>query len=310
MDKKTNGQKTYKRAIKLSIIQEYLTSGASQLELMRKHKIGTSNFTSVWLNSFNIELYQLGFKQELKDKRKVNSDVTNNFKLLEILRKNKTKITLPIFSKQARYKIVEEYLSTSQSQSQISKKYKIKWRNNICNWIESIEKDLSSKETNKKSPLNLKESNILSLTKVYISNKKPIRSFTDTFKQNILKEYKVRMISQKELSKKYNISMGQISRWLNEQSLQKGEKKSLILNNNLESLMIKDKIIETVSDTPLLKLDEEAIKVRSLKLEIAKLKEETDQKSKDLEYEQLKSIAYSKLIDIAEEELKISIRKK
>ncbi len=51
-------------------------------------------------------------------------------------------------------------------------------------------------------------------------------------------------------------------------------------------------------------------RIQELKLEIEKLKLENKQKSEALEYESLKSNVFSTLIDVAEKELKISIRKK
>ena len=51
-------------------------------------------------------------------------------------------------------------------------------------------------------------------------------------------------------------------------------------------------------------------KIKELKGEITILKGENHKKEQNLEYEKFKSIAYSTLIDIAEKELNIPIRKK
>ncbi len=80
---------------KLKIVQEYLTTNITQSELKNKYQIGMVDFISTWVNQFNIELYHLGLKQEIIDKRKLNSDKNNNIKLLEIIQRNKDMIYIP-----------------------------------------------------------------------------------------------------------------------------------------------------------------------------------------------------------------------
>ena len=86
---------------------------------------------------------------------------------MQILKTNQnTKIsTLSRHTKIERYKIVLEYLTTSISQAEISKKYKIKWRVSISKWLNNIEKELVLKNNELNKLLNDKEIYLLDLIK-------------------------------------------------------------------------------------------------------------------------------------------------
>lgn len=303
MIKNNESKKLELKNRKLKIIQEYLTTNLTQSELRNKYQIGSANFVSTWINGFNIELYQLGYNQEIIDKRKLISDLENNLKLLEILKKNKTILTLLTFTKKERYKIIEEYLTTSMSQSDISRKYKIKWRGNVGKWLYDIENELILKNKRKDYKLNNQEINLFKLIDKHNKNRKQISRFSKTFKETVVEEYKSSLISQRELGKKYNINSRLISDWLYTLNI---EKKKLL---NLEE---ESEYIEKAKGSDIMSIEEkeEDLKLESLKLEIARLKEENKKNLESLEYEKFKRRAYSTLIDVAEQELKISIRKK
>ena len=303
MSKTYESKKTKSRNRKLEIIQEYLSTNISQAKLRNKYQIGTASFVYIWINSFNIDLYHLGYNEEIIDKSKLNFDLENNLKLLQILKNNHntTICTLPRYTKIERYKIILEYLTTSISQA--DRKYKIKWRGNVAKWLNNVEKELVLKNNDPDKQLNDEEIYLLDLIKNHNKNKRKLRKFSKEFKIQVLEEYISGTLSQKEVGKKYNINRSLISDWF-----------YALKYDNKNSLNSREKSNEIDKSKNLIKMstkqEELDMQIESLKSEVARLKEENKKTIESLEYEKFKSTAYSTLIDVAEKELKISIRKK
>lgn len=116
--------------------------------------------------------------------------------------------------------------------------------------------------------------------------KKRVKLFTDELRLEIVKEYLTTSKSVKELQAKYNFGgNNNITNWMRKFGIKYPSESQI----KLEKVMSKEKGKTT----------------RELSLE-EKLKE----LEKSLSYEQLRTEALSTMIDIAERELKISIRKK
>ena len=113
-----------------------------------------------------------------------------------------------------------------------------------------------------------------------------VKRFTDEQAYQILQEYLTTDISQSELQKKYNFGgKGNIYRWMRKFGVSKPDTEQL----NLNRVMTQEK--------------ESNPRERELELKISKL--ETD-----LQREKFKALALNTLIDVAERDLKIEIRKK
>jgi transposase-like protein len=103
------------------------------------------------------------------------------------------------------------------------------------------------------------------------------------FKLQIIREYQSSNITFRALSKKYELNPGLISYWVRRfENRQK--------NNKVEIVLSKFKTVDPDKN------DEDSLKVKALE--------------KALEEALLKNKALDKMIDIAEQELKINIRKK
>ncbi len=113
-----------------------------------------------------------------------------------------------------------------------------------------------------------------------------LKKFPDELQLKILEEYLSTSISLKELKEKYGLkSDGNIYNWMRKFGLKKPSEGEIKLNN----AMAKEK--------------DKTLQERLLEEENKKLKQELD-------HERLRTLALSKLIDVAERELKIDIRKK
>ncbi len=113
-----------------------------------------------------------------------------------------------------------------------------------------------------------------------------LKKFPDELQLKILEEYLSTSISLKELKEKYGLkSDGNIYNWMRKFGLKKPSEGEIKLNN----AMAKEK--------------DKTLQERLLEAENKKLKQELD-------HERLRTLALSKLIDVAERELKIDIRKK
>jgi transposase-like protein len=107
---------------------------------------------------------------------------------------------------------------------------------------------------------------------------KKVKRYSDDFKKEVIKEFKGGKISKSELRRKYGIGGGStILQWM----------------RKFEGSVPKDLYMPKEKEKTL----------DQLKLEIEQLKHQ-------LEYEKLKSKVFDKMIDIAEEEFQIPIRKK
>ncbi len=116
--------------------------------------------------------------------------------------------------------------------------------------------------------------------------KRHVKRFPDELKHQILQEYLTTDESILELQNKYDIkSRNSIRQWMRKFGLKKPSEDDIKLNN----AMAKEQ-----GKTP---------QERSLGAELNKLKQE-------LEHEKLRTLALTTLIDVAERELKIDIRKK
>lgn len=113
-----------------------------------------------------------------------------------------------------------------------------------------------------------------------------VKSYTDEFKLQVVQEYLNTNASQEEINKKYSIgNKNSITKWMRKFDLQAPSDEQL----ELQRTMGKQK----------------AKTAYELELE-AKVKKLEQQ----LDHQELKALALSTMIDIAERELKISIRKK
>lgn len=120
-------------------------------------------------------------------------------------------------------------------------------------------------------------------------------SFTTHERHQIIREFLKSQCSKREIWERYTGHVeehGNLLKWMRQLGYIKGRRFTFAENN---SLMTKKKST--------LKIPEEPIEIFQLKTRISELEE----KVKDAE---MKALAFSTMVDIAEKELKISIRKK
>lgn len=113
-----------------------------------------------------------------------------------------------------------------------------------------------------------------------------VNQFPDELKLQVVQEYLQTDRSQKELMKKYNIRGNNcITNWIRKFELQAPCEQQI----ELQRIMAKQK--------------EKTAYEQELEVKVKKLEEQ-------LEYEQFRTLALNTMIDVAERDLKISIRKK
>ena len=113
-----------------------------------------------------------------------------------------------------------------------------------------------------------------------------LKKFPEELQIKIVEDYLTSSLSLKEIKSKYGLkSDGNIYNWMRKFGVKKPSEGELKLNN----AMAKEK--------------DKTLQERLLEAENKKLKQE-------LEHEKLRTLALTKLIDVAERELKIDIRKK
>ena len=120
-------------------------------------------------------------------------------------------------------------------------------------------------------------------------------SFTTHERHQIIREFLKSRCSKREIWERYTGHVeehGNLLKWMRQLGYIKGRRFTFAENN---SLMTKKKST--------LKIPEEPIEIFQLKTRISELEEQV----KDAE---MKALAFSTMVDIAEKELKISIRKK
>lgn len=117
--------------------------------------------------------------------------------------------------------------------------------------------------------------------------------YTQEEKLAIVKDYLESNLSRNAIVKKYQIGQGTLIAWLRIFGVEKDNVKN-------KSVMVR-KISKTKSDA------KAADSQNGVNQELLRRIEELE---KALEYEKLRSLAYSTMIDIAEEDFKIEIRKK
>ena len=115
--------------------------------------------------------------------------------------------------------------------------------------------------------------------------KTKVNSYTDDFKLKVVQEYLMSDATVREIQKKYGIKSGScISEWIRKFDLKSPTKEELELEKTMK---------EQSQRTP---------KEQELELRVKQLE-------KDLEKERLRSLALNTMIDIAERDLKIKVRK-
>ena len=113
-----------------------------------------------------------------------------------------------------------------------------------------------------------------------------VNQFTDELKFQVVQEYMDTDVSQRELMLKFNIrGVNTIKKWMRKFDLQAPSQQEI----ELQRTMAKQK-----EKTPY---------ERELEAKVAKLEQQLD-------YEQLRTLSLDTMIEIAERDLKISIRKK
>ena len=113
-----------------------------------------------------------------------------------------------------------------------------------------------------------------------------VNQFTDELKLQVVQEYMDTGVSQRELMQKFNIrGVHTIKKWMRKFDLQAPSQQQI----ELQRTMAKQK-----EKTPY---------ERELEAKVKKLEQQLD-------YEQLRTLALDTMIEIAERDLKISIRKK
>ena len=116
--------------------------------------------------------------------------------------------------------------------------------------------------------------------------KRTVNHYTDEFKLQVVKEYLETDLSQQEVHKKYGLNGGAyIGTWMCKFGLNTNQDKQMQIQKNMSKNETKNP--------------------NELELE-AKVKD----LESSLEYEKLRTLALNTMIDIAERDLKISIRKK
>ena len=117
--------------------------------------------------------------------------------------------------------------------------------------------------------------------------------YTQEEKMAIVKDYLESNLSRNAIVKKYRIGQGTLIAWLRIFGVEKNKE-------NTKSVMVR-RISKTKSDVKKTEAKD------NVNQELLKRIEELEEA---LEYEKLRSLAYSTMIDIAEEDFKIKIRKK
>jgi transposase len=115
--------------------------------------------------------------------------------------------------------------------------------------------------------------------------KRKVNSYTDDFKIKVVQEYLMSDATTSDMKKKYGIkSRGSISEWVRKFGLESPTQREIELQSAMK---------EQNQRTP---------REQELELEVMQLK-------KELERERLRTLALNKMIDIAERDLKIKVRK-
>ena len=116
--------------------------------------------------------------------------------------------------------------------------------------------------------------------------KTKVNCFPDELKLKVVQEYMDTDVSQRELMQKFNIrGVNTIKKWMRKFDMQAPSQQEI----ELQRTMAKQK--------------EKTAYERELEAKVAKLEQQLD-------YEQLRTLALDTMIEIAERDLKISIRKK
>ena len=116
--------------------------------------------------------------------------------------------------------------------------------------------------------------------------KRKVNQFTDEFKLQVVQEYLNTDASQQELMQKFNFTgCNNITSWMRKFGLRAPSEQQIELQRTMT------------------KQTEKTPQERELEAKVQKLE-------KELDYERLRTLALNTMIDVAERDLKISIRKK
>jgi transposase-like protein len=116
--------------------------------------------------------------------------------------------------------------------------------------------------------------------------------YSESFKLKVLKDYMENGLSRKEASKKYNLNDASIiSHWVRKFGIDKSS-----IKNEAEVVVLKRAV----------KSDREL----GLEFRIKELEKRLSEKEREVSVEKLRTRALSTMIDVAEEQLHIQIRKK
>ena len=116
--------------------------------------------------------------------------------------------------------------------------------------------------------------------------KSKVNHYTDEFKLQVVQEYLSTNLSQQDLMKKYKFGgTNNITNWMRKFDLQAPSEQEIELQRTMA------------------KQEEKSSYEQELETKVKKLEEQ-------LEYEKFRTLALNTLIDVAERDLKISIRKK
>ena len=349
MGEKKLKRQEFSRSEKLDIIQEYLTTKLTSHELARKYGIGSYSFIKSWIHSFNVEIkndplqdkkdYTFNLKCNLQIIRKLRQKIVNHVQyfteakkreiLKEYLSKDMTVVEIcrkynikwgsmvvrwkGIFEKKLLRKhsinkslneedrelldlietdkrlnkprkftqefknsVINEYETTKITQAELGRKYNI-GSNVISAWILGYKsKRKNESKTDEISPNN---SNLAYKSQVLELHNSNINCASDSLSQAIMMKLEHLNMSEKE-----RLTL------LTENKILQSKLQELENNENKQSL--------------------KSTKVDKLKAKISELETENYKKSRELENEYFKNVCYNTMIDVAEKELKIEIRKK
>ncbi len=349
MGEKKLKRQEFSRSEKLDIIQEYLTTKLTSHELARKYEIGSYSFIKSWIHSFNVEIqkdplqdkkdYTFNLKHNLQIIRKLRQKMVNHVQyfteakkreilkeylskdmtvvevckkynikwssmvvrwkgifernllrkhsinkslnesdreLLDLIQTDKKLNKSRKFTQEFKNSIINEYETTKVTQSELGRKYNI-GSNVISAWILGHKSKI--KNESKTDKISQKNSNLVDKSQVLELYNSSINCMSDSFSQAIIMK-----LDHLNMSEKERLTL------LTENKLLRSKLKELENNENKQSL--------------------KSNKVDKLKAKISELEAENYKKAQELENEYFKNVCYNTMIDIAEKELKIEIRKK
>lgn len=349
MGEKKLKRQEFSRSKKLDIIQEYLTTKLTSHELARKYGIGSYSFIKSWIHSFNVEIkndalqdkkdYTFNLKHNLQIIRKLRQKIanhvhyfteakkkeilkeylSNDMTVVEVCRKYDIKWSSMvvrwkgIFERKLlkKYSIEKslneqerELLDLIQTDKKLNKprKFTQEFKNSIINEYETAK--ISQSELGRKYNIG---SNVISAWILSHKSKRKNKLETDKIRSN-----NANLTDKSQVLELHDRNINCVSDSLSQAIMMKlehlnmSEKERLTLLTENKLLRSKLKELENSENKQSLKSN----KVDKLKAEISELEAENYKNVQELENEYFKNVCYNTMIDIAEKELKIEIRKK